>query len=480
MGLQEIPAYLDSLRDGRRVYYRGELVDDVAQHPVLGRAISHAAVDFEMAHDPAHRPLAVVEGPEPYSRYYLVPQSAEDLKQRSRLIAEGTRLGGTVVPLIHEIGSDALFGLLHVAHRVDEECISQYLPRVQRFLDEARHHDWALAVAQTDAKGDRSKGPSGQPNPNAYLRIVEERADGIVVRGVKVHTSVSINANRLIVLPTRAMKEEDRAYAVAFATPLNAPGLTLVASPYLGETHNAWERPLSSRHKMVETITWFDDVFIPNDQVFLKGEWEFAGLLAKTFVDFHRFTAVSYKLPLLTAMVGVASLLAKYNGISRAPHVREALTQLMMYEATVRTLLEASTDKGMRITPGVFRPDPATINLAKYHFATGIHQAFLAVQDIAGGLLVTGPGEEDWQHPEIGPMLDQYLAGAEGTGSARMRLINLATDLVASDLGAYHLVLAVHAEGSIVAEKLGFVQAYGIADAEAEAARLAGLHYPET
>ncbi len=470
MGLQNTADYFDSLRDGRRVYYRGELVEDVVEHPVLGKAIRHAAVDFEMAHSPEHGDLAVVEGAEPYSRFYHIPQSAADLDLRSQLISEGTRLGGTVVPLIHEIGSDALFGLLHVAAAMDREGHAQYLPRIERFLEEARRHDWALAVAQTDVKGDRSQGPAAQPD--AYVRIVEERVDGIVVRGAKLHTSVSVNANRLIVLPTRAMKADDASSAVAFATHLNVPGLTMVASPYLGEDHSIWERPLSARHKMIETFTWFDDVFIPSDQVFLQGEWEYAGPVARAFVDFHRFTAVSYKLPLLRLIVGVASLLAKYNGIQRAAHTRESLASLMMYEATVRTLIEASAKKGAMVDPGVFRPDPQTVNLAKYHFATGLHDAFLRVQDIAGGLLVTGPSEEDWHHPEVGPVLQHYLGGAFGTSDERVRLMNLATDLVASDLGMYHLVLAVHAEGSIAAEKIGFVSAYDVAPAEAEVQRL--------
>jgi aromatic ring hydroxylase len=334
MGLQNTADYFDSLRDGRRVYYRGELVEDVVEHPVLGKAIRHAAVDFEMAHSPS---TAIWLSLKEQNR----TAASTTFRKARRTWTCGLNLSpkepdwGTVVPLIHEIGSDALFGLLHVAAAMDREGHAQYLPRIERFLEEARRHDWALAVAQTDVKGDRSQGPAAQPD--AYVRIVEERVDGIVVRGAKLHTSVSVNANRLIVLPTRAMKADDASSAVAFATHLNVPGLTMVASPYLGEDHSIWERPLSARHKMIETFTWFDDVFIPSDQVFLQGEWEYAGPVARAFVDFHRFTAVSYKLPLLRLIVGVASLLAKYNGIQRAAHTRESLASLMMYEATVRT-----------------------------------------------------------------------------------------------------------------------------------------------
>src|SRR5581483_8622773 len=146
-----------------------------------------------------YRELAV--GPDGYSRYFTVPRTSDDLLARSALIEAATRAGKTLVVLIKEIGSDALFSLLALKSRLGEP----YAGRIQRFYEHCRDGDLAVCVAQTDFKGDRGKGPSQQPNPDAYVRVVEERADGIVVRGAKVHTSVSVNANEMIVLPTRAM-----------------------------------------------------------------------------------------------------------------------------------------------------------------------------------------------------------------------------------------------------------------------------------
>src|SRR5205823_2786671 len=159
------------------------------------------------------------------------------LLARSRLIETATRLGGTLVVLIKEIGTDALFGLTLVAHEMDRRLGTRYGARVARFLEHCADEDLALAVAQTDVKGDRSLGPAEQAargHPDAYLRIVERRSDGIVVRGAKAHTSVATNANEVIVLPTRAMGEADVDYAVAFAIPVDTPGLKLVASPHGG------------------------------------------------------------------------------------------------------------------------------------------------------------------------------------------------------------------------------------------------------
>ena len=482
MSLRTPQQYLDSLRDGRRVFYRGRRVEDVTAHPVIGVAARHAAIDYEMAEQEAYRELAVAGG---RSRYYVPPQGAEDLLARSRLIEEATRLGGTLVVLIKEIGTDALFGLSIVCAEMDRRLGTDYLARVRAFHERCAEGDLALAVAQTDVKGDRALGPAeqgAQGHPDAYLRIVERRPDGIVVRGCKAHTSVSTNANEIIVLPTRAMGEADADYAVAFAVPADAPGLTMIASPHGGSVaeKNAFEHPISARHKMMETLTVFEDVFVPQERVFLAGEWQFAGPLALTFVEFHRFTAVSYKLPLVDALVGTALLLAEYNGVARAGHVRDKLAWLIAYAEGLRALTETAARRCRVHPPGIAAPDPLTVNTAKLHFATNYHQAVARLQDIAGGLLVTYPAEEDLRSPELGPLLRRYLGGKLGVDvEARLRALNLAADLTASDFGGYQEVLAVHAEGSIEAEKLTILRNYDARRGMAYARRLAGIDPPE-
>ena len=478
MPLRSPDQYFASLRDGRRVYYRGARVPDVTEHPVIGLATRHAAVDYEMAEDPAHRDLAVVDG---VSRYYVPPRTSEDLLARSRLIETATRLGGTLVVLIKEIGTDALFGLSIVAQQVDEKLGTGYGERVRAFHTHCAENDLALAVAQTDVKGDRALGPAEQAakgNPDAYLRIVERRDDGIVVRGAKAHTSVSTNANELIVLPTRAMGEADAEYAVAFAVPVDTPGLTLIASPHGGSEKNTFEHPISSRHKMMETLTVFDDVFVPNERVFLAGEWQAAGPLALTFVEFHRFTAVSYKLPLLDALVGAALLLAELNGVERAGHVRDKLAWLIAYAEGLRALTHMAAHRSgvhkSALGGTIAVPDPLTVNVAKLHFATNYHAAVARVQDIAGGLLVTGPAHEDLHAADIGEHVHRYLGGKLGLETeARLRALNLASDLTSSDYGGYQEVLAVHAEGSIEAEKLTILRNYNHTAAKDYARRLA-------
>src|SRR5438876_1933199 len=410
-----------------------------------------------------YRNLAVYVDPstgQEYSRYFKIPSEANDLLKRSELIETSTRIGRTLVVLVKEIGTDCLLALHLVAKQMDEKLGTTFLPRVRAIYEHCRNNDLAMAVAQTDVKGNRSRGPAEQEHPDYYVRIVDRRRDGIVVRGAKVHTSITPNANELFVIPTRNLTEADKDYAVSFCIPLNTPGLKQIASPYGAGHDNRFTHPISSRHKMMETLTIFDDVFVPNERVFMNGEWQFAGALAKTFVEFHRFTAISYKLPLLDLLTGSSLLIAEQNGIERAGHVREKLTWLISYAETVRMLTKMSAIR-CTLKDGIAVPDTAAVNIAKLHFASNYHQALMHVQDLTGGLLVTGPAEEDLNNPQTAKDIEHYFGGAGGV-SARERLqtINLISDLTTGEFGGYQAVLAIHAEGSLEAEKLTILREY--------------------
>jgi aromatic ring hydroxylase len=210
---------------------------------------------------------------------------------------------------------------------------------------------------------------------------------------------------------------------------------------------------------MLETLTVFDDVFVPWERVFACREPAIAGALALTFVEYHRFTAVSYKLPLVDAFVGAAIEIAEMNGVAKAGHIRDKVTHLITYAETVRALTQMAAHRYHIGNQGIAFPDPMTTNMAKFTFATHYHEAIELLQDCAGGMLVTGFGGEDWGSPEIRPVLEKYLR-ASSPAEARVRMMHMISDLTARDFGGYHAVLAVHAEGSIEAEKMQILRAY--------------------
>jgi aromatic ring hydroxylase len=455
VGIRTPEQYRAGLRDGRRVIYRGEPVKDVAEFAEFASAINHSAWCYEISKRQPESAVAIADGEE-YTAFYRIPRSAADLAARARLIESVSRLGaGTIV--LKEVGSDALFGLLRALS-------GQGLENATAFYRQCCRNDVALAVAQTDVKGDRSLPPHRQADPDLYLRVVDEDADSITVRGAKVHTSFSANADELIVLPTRAMGPDDADYAVSFAIPVDTPGLTLYVSPFLHGERNSFDHPVSSKHKMLESLTVFDNVRVPKERVFLHRQPELAGPLAIAFVDYHRFTAINYKLPLLDILVGAAILVADANGIAGTGHVRGKLTELINYAETVRGLGELAAVRSVTGDNGVQLPDRLAVNMAKYHFAHGFHAAVATVLDLAGGLVATGPGESDWADPQVRPVLEKYFAAAVPAGR-RLALINLISDVCARDFGGYQSVLATHAEGSTEAEKMELGRAYDSARA---------------
>src|SRR4051794_1226550 len=208
MGLRTATEYRESLRDGRVLWYRGKRVDDVTTDPELSIAVEHSALDFLVGHAPEHRDLAVTvdaQTGEEYSTYYRIPRSTDDLLVRMRLVELTTALGGTLLS-IKDVGSDAMFALLGLLQ--DEE-----LDRLRAFYERVRGDDLAVAVAQTDVKGDRTKAPHEQSDPDLHVHVVDHSDEGIVVRGAKVHTSLTPNCNEILVLPTRAMRAEDADFA---------------------------------------------------------------------------------------------------------------------------------------------------------------------------------------------------------------------------------------------------------------------------
>lgn len=467
MTIRSKAEYIAGLKSPREVYYRGAQVADVTADAELRVAIEHSALDFSIAE--THPDLAVdVEEGEKFSGFYRVPRSADDLRRRGSLIEQAAALGGGMI-VLKEVGSDALFALLRSTEGEEKE-------KAQAFFDRVRRGDLSVAVAQTDVKGDRRKAPSEQPDPDLYVRVVDEDATSITVRGAKCHTSHSANADELVVLPTRAMGPADRDYAVAFSVPIGHPGVKLYVSPYsAGDSiRNEFEHPVSSRHKLLESLTVFDDVRVPKENVYLNRCVEKAGELAIAFVDYHRFTAVNYKLPLVDTLVGVAQLIAEMNGIAKAGHVKDKITSLIAYAETVRGLGQLAWMRSTMGPTGIQQPDALAVNMAKYVFAHGYHEAVAKVVDLAGGLLVTGPGLEDWNNPAIRSVLEKYYRAA-APAEARLRMLNLIADLTSRDFGGYQSVLATHAEGSLEAEKMQIARSYDSTRARAYASSLAGL-----
>jgi 4-hydroxybutyryl-CoA dehydratase / vinylacetyl-CoA-Delta-isomerase len=450
--------FLASLNDGRELFYRGARVPSVVDHPVLGICARHAAKLFRLArgcHDPAFS--------EEISRYYLPSRGPADLLARHRLVYESTIACNGVFNISQAIGSDALSALWIVAQKVDRSRRTEYTNRVEAYRRHVAVKDLTLAVAQTDAKGNRKLRPHEQSDPDLYLRIKEVRPDGIIVAGAKAHTTQAAVADEIIVLPTRAMSEKDADFAVAFAVPVATRGLKLIARP-VEELEGNDQAILSRLDFESETLTVFDDVFVPRERVFLCREHEFAAPIAVGFATHHRFTAVSYRAATSNLYLGAADLVARANGISDASHVREKLLKLVLYKEVMRMSALAAaefplTDEGLAV------PNPLYTNIGKLYSNQNFSSILEVLVDLSGGIAATLPSRADFENSEERPYLEKFMAGAEDA-SRRLAVLRLAKELGVSTFAGYMMALMVHAEGSVEASKLSILRDYDFAEAD--------------
>jgi 4-hydroxybutyryl-CoA dehydratase/vinylacetyl-CoA-Delta-isomerase len=456
--------YIESLKDDRVVYCEGERVD-VTEHPILKICRDWVAMDYALQQDPRYQDLVTEKNEEgELVSFALMPQrSKKDLLRLRDIVKLWARVCFGKPPGAKFVAKDGLNALTVVSQRVDKKHGTNYAENVEAYRKHLQKNDIAFALAMTDVKGNRRLRPSQQqPHQDYYVRIVEERADGIVVRGAKSHISQAPLCNEMLVVPTRAMREEDKDYAVAFAVPVNAKGITLIcAEPEVSEPGNYFDHPITSSVYINDATIIFEDVFIPNERIFLKGEWEFAGDIAYMFADFHRLSAETYKAMELELFTGAAALMAEYNGIEKASHVRDELTWLAMFTEAVEVMGRAACEYCVSEPDSdLVYPNPMYANICKFYFADNWHQATKYIQDIAGGIVATCPSSKDFLNPETHDLMDKYFGGKAGVPTEhRLRLVKLIRDLTSS----YEDVLTIHAEGSLAAQKLSV---YVLADFE--------------
>ena len=460
MGLRTANQYRESLKDGREVYCLGERVDDVTTHPYLKLCTDWCAAYFVMAQDPRYRDLFTTknEEGEEVSFNFVPLRKKEDLFRRREIVRTLARMCFGKPSGAQFTGIDGLNSVAVVAQRVDKAFGTNYSGRVQAYRKYLQKNDSTLALAMTDVKGDRSLRPSQQkPHQDYYVRVVDERADGIIVRGAKAHISNAPSNNEIFVVPCRAMREDDKAYALAFAIPANTKNLKMIcAEPEAREPGNIFDYPISASIYLADCLLIFDDVFVPNDRIFLKGEWEYAGQIAYMFGNFHRLSAETYKAVELEYLTGAAALMAEYNGIEKASHVVEKLTNLAMYTEAVEFLGRGACEYAISEPDSDFvYPNPMCANIAKYYFADNFHTVTKVLQDIGGGIIGTIPSFKDFTNPETRAYIEKYLGGKAGIPTEdRMKLIRFIRDATS----AYEDVITIHAEGSLAAQRLSIFQ----------------------
>ncbi len=270
------------------VYVRGEKVNRFYDHPCLKPAVDTVAAGYDLAHNPQHASctsaVSHLTG-EIINRFVNVPTSAEELTKRVKHIRLASFITGEC--LYQCTGTDAIHAAACTTYDVDAALGTNYYQRFNEWLKYIQTNDLCVNGAVTDVKGDRSKRPAKQANPDLFLRVVEKRKDGILVRGAKVHQSGAAVVHEHLAYPCQTMQQGEEQYAVLCAIPADAKGVIHI---HQGTSADAMrlvgdEMDLGNiKYGAYSTqMTIFDNVVVPWERVFLCGETEFTRDLVERF-----------------------------------------------------------------------------------------------------------------------------------------------------------------------------------------------------
>lgn len=450
--------YKESLKDGRKVYFEGRLIEDFGSEPALAiplQAIADGYDKYYSAEPGAVNPLTIA------------PRSAEELRDRIPVITE--------MDLLLNVTYQSLMTLLVAAGRLEDHA-PEFIPRIKAYVEDARRRDIRITECITDAKGDRSLAPAKQSDPDAYVRVVGRRPDGVVIRGAKLHITAAAFGHDLLVMPTKSMKPGEEDYAIACAVPVGSPGVYVTNTTYHPRAGDPRDYPVSSRASVPDSVVIFDDVFVPTERVFLDGQAAYAAVFAHSLGLWERLGGVSFMVTQADELVGLASLIAEANGLSRVPHVREKIDEMMIHATLLRAGLEAALLHAHATPEGYYYPDDMYTNVAKYHGAANFSTMVRHLHDIAGGAVVTAPSMSDFDNPELRPLLEKYMGtGPDISGEYRSRLFHAIRDLTADAFGGWHHVTNLQSGGGLFAQKLVTRKNYDIERARALALKAAGL-----
>jgi len=448
--------YVESLRSQPvNIYFMGKKVKDRSTFPAFIPHINCAAKTYEMALMPEYEELLTAKSHltgKKINRFTHIHQSVDDLIKKVQMLRAVAH--ETASCFQRCVGFDALNALYITTFEMDEKYGTTYSARLRKYLERIQEENFMLVGGMTDVKGDRSKRPSQQADPDMYTRVVEKRADGVVVRGAKAHQTGAVNSHEIMIMPTQAMQEGDEAYAIVAAIPLDSKGITMIFGRQSNDERKT--QGIDSGNPefgMVggEALVIFEDVFVPWDRVFMCGEIDFTGPLVERFATLHRQNYGGCKGGVSDVMIGAAALTAQYQGTLGASHIKDKLVEMLHLAETVYAGSVACSALGSKTKSGSYYPDPLMANCTKHNITRFIYEIARLAQDIGGGIMATLPADADLRSPEIGKYVEKYLKGVEGVSTeTRMKALRLLENMTAGTA----LIESMHGAGSPQSQRI--------------------------
>ncbi len=461
--------YIESLRKLKtRVYMFGEKIDNWVDHPMIRPSINCVAATYELAQDPMYEDLMTVTSNitgKKINRFAHLHQSTEDLKNKVKM----QRLLGQKTASCFQrcVGMDAFNAVFSTTFETDEKYGTHYHDNFVKYLTYIQDNDLIVDGAMTDPKGDRGLSPSQQSDPDMYLHIVEKREDGIIVRGAKAHQTGSINSHEHLIMPTVAMAEADKSYAVSFAIQSDADGLFMIYGRQSCDTRKLEEdADIDLGNKKFggqEALVVFDNVFIPNERIFLCEEYDFAGMMVERFAGYHRQSYGGCKVGVGDVVIGAAALAAEYNGAQKASHIKDKIIEMTHLNETLYCCGIACSTEGYKTKAGNYQIDLLLANVCKQNVTRFPYEIVRLAEDIGGGLMVTMPSEKDFKSDlevgksgeTIGDICNKYFKSSPmATTEERMRILRFLENICLGSSAVGYRTESMHGAGSPQAQRI--------------------------
>ncbi|MDF2767276.1 MAG: 4-hydroxybutyryl-CoA dehydratase [Nitrososphaeraceae archaeon] len=449
--------YIESLRGRKmKVYLFGQLVQEPVDHPMIRPSINAVAETYDLANEEteiasAQSSLIGIR----VNRFLHITESVTDVVNQNKMQRKLGQLTGTCFQRC--VGMDALNSLYSTTFEIDAKHGTVYHKRLIEFIKMLQRENLMIGGAMTDVKGDRSLSPSQQEDPDMFVHVSKRDDKGIYITGAKAHQTGCINSHWILVMPTMRLQAQDSEYAIVGAVPADAEGITYIYGRQSCDTRSMEEGDMdagNAKFSGQEAMIIFDNVFIPNEMIFMQGEYEFASMLVERFTCYHRRSYVC-KTGLGDVLIGASAAIADYNGVANASHIKDKLVEMTHLNETIFGTGIASSFQSHKTTAGNYQNDDMLANVCKHNVTRFPYELSRLAQDIAGGLMVTMPSEQDFRSPEAGPLLEKYLKGRKGVSTEnRVRVLRLIENMTLGRNAVGYLTESMHGAGSPQAQRI--------------------------
>tara|TARA_B100001559_G_scaffold53165_1_gene41619 strand:- start:21 stop:1478 length:1458 start_codon:yes stop_codon:yes gene_type:complete len=472
-------SYLKSISDRNlKIYLMGKLVEDPLSHPIIRPSIEAMAETYELAVNEPE--LGSVKSPytgESINRFLHIAESNDDLYLQNKMQRKLGQLTGTCFQRC--VGMDAFNALHSVTFEIDEKYSTKYHQNFINFLTEMHKYNLVIGGAMTDVKGDRSKLPHEQEDEDLYLRIVDRDENGVYVKGAKAHQTGCINSHWMVVMPTLRLTEKDKDYAIVGAIPVDAEGITYIYGRQSCDTRSMEPGEYDVGNKYFagqEAMVIFDNVFIPNELIFMNGEFDFASMLVERFTTYHRRSYVC-KAGVGDVLIGAAATIAEYNGVENASHISDKLVEMNKMNETIYATGIASSLQGSKTKSGNYINDDLLANVCKQHVTKDTFEIGRLAQDLAGGLVGSMPSGMDFNEGEMSSELKKYLKGIKETNAEdRVKILRLIENMTLGRNAVAYLTESLHGAGSPQAQRVQIKRKVNIEEKKDLAKKLSGVN----